>query len=984
MPFYFYDKFMTDSGLYDDIKDMLAVSDFQTDFDTQESELKKLRKAIKDAETPEWMTTALTTMHATFPVGISLRYRSSTNNEDLPGFNGAGLYDSKTQHPEETEEDGIAKSLKQVYASLWNFRAFIERDFHRIDHLAAKMGVLVHPNYSDELVNGVAVSFDPAYSTDGSYYVNSQIGEDLVTNPDAHSVPEEILLNSYGTHTVVAISNQVLRGQLLMSNDQLDQLRDHLTVIHDHFAVLYNPGPDEPFAMEIEFKITSDNILAIKQARPWIFTDGALGSGGLAVGSGNVLTASFDNPPATHDGNAFSVRFRFSDKLLTPYKEFRDHAVAVTGGALTTARRLDGRSDRWEIDVTPDSYADVRLVLAANRRCTVPGAICTSNGRRLSSPLEHTVEGPPPSSGSGGGGSGGGGGGPRTSAPGAPRNLTVVGGDGQAVLTWDAPEKDGGATVTDYEYRIDRRNPWISIGSTDTTYTVTGLDNGTAYVFEVRAVNRVGKGGISNRAEATPDVFTLDFAHFANGDGLTSDLVFVNVGTHPIRPALSFYDKGGNLITAESVVEITGDLEIQEDGSLSIQTAMEPLGDLTISTHGQGELVSGSVRVVAFGASGGVLRFDLPDIGVAGVGASPPVRDAVFPVRRQEAGINTGVAIHNLESSPEIVRCELLREGVLHDAVSLPLAANGQSSWFIDTVFTGADTSDFEGSGRCDAEGPGMFTAVALELDAARRIFTTLPVLPVRRAGGRAAELNFAHFANGAGITSDLVFVNLSTERSRPAPTPFHSDILPARPAIYFYGTDGQPMPARSVVDITGDLEVMEDGGLTVLTEMEPLGVLTISTHGRGSLVSGSVRVVADEPIGGGLRWDLPGIGVAGVGTSPPVRDVLFPVRRQEGGINTGVAVHNLGEEAMEVTCELMQGGTVLDDVSIPLAANGQSSWFIDEVFTGADTSDFAGSVRCTAPGEGMFTGLAVELDAANRIFTTLPVVPVPERMSQE
>ena len=142
--------------------------------------------------------------------------------------------------------------------------------------------------------------------------------------------------------------------------------------------------------------------------------------------------------------------------------------------------------------------------------------------------------------------------------------------------------------------------------------------------------------------------------------------------------------------------------------------------------------------------------------------------------------------------------------------------------------------------------------------------------------------------------------------------------------------------------------------------------------------------MIADEPIGGVLRFDLPGIGVAGVGASPPVRDVIFPARRQEEGINTGVAVHNLGEEPIRVTCELMQGGTVLDDVSIPLAANGQSSWFINKVFTGADTSDFAGSVRCTAPGEGMFTGLAVELDAANRIFTTLPVVPVPERMSQE
>ena len=437
-------------------------------------------------------------------------------------------------------------------------------------------------------------------------------------------------------------------------------------------------------------------------------------------------------------------------------------------------------------------------------------------------------------------------------------------------------------------------------------------------------------------------------------------------------------------MSAESLVDLTGDLEIGEDGALTVRTEMEPLGVLTISTHGRGMLVSGSVKVVSDGPIGGVLRFDLPYIGVAGVGASLPVSDTLFPVRRQEAGINTGVAVHNLGEEAMEVTCELMQGGTVLDDASIPLAANGQSSWFINAAFPAADTSDFAGSVHCDAAGPGMFTAVALELDAASRIFTTLPVLSVRRAGGRSAELNFAHFANGAGIISDLVFVNLSTERSRPAPTPFHTDILPARPALYFYDTEGALVSAESVMDITGDLEVMEDGGLTVQTEMEPLGVLTISTHGRGALVSGSVRVIADEPIGGVLRFDLPGIGVAGVGVSSPVSDALFPVRRQEGGINTGVAVHNLGEEVMEVTCELMQGGTVLDDVSIPLAANGQSSWFINEVFTGADTSDFAGSVRCTAPGEGMFTGVAVELDAANRIFTTLPVFPVEETTDQE
>ena len=271
IPFYFYDEFMKTHGFYDDVKEMLAAEDFQTDFETQDDRLDDLRDAIKDAETPQWIIDALTAMHATFPEGTSLRYRSSTNNEDLPGFNGAGLYDSKTQHPEETEEDGISKSLKQVFAGLWTFRAFTERAFHRIDHLAAAMGVLVHPNYSDELANGVAVSFDPIRGQDGDYYVNAQLGEDLVTNPEAHSVPEELLLYRFGGYSILGTSNLVEPGELLMSDAQLTQLREHLTVIHAHFESLYNPAADEPFAMEIEFKITSDNILAIKQARPWVF-----------------------------------------------------------------------------------------------------------------------------------------------------------------------------------------------------------------------------------------------------------------------------------------------------------------------------------------------------------------------------------------------------------------------------------------------------------------------------------------------------------------------------------------------------------------------------------------------------------------------------------------------------------------------------------------------------------------------------------------
>ena len=457
--------------------------------------------------------------------------------------------------------------------------------------------------------------------------------------------------------------------------------------------------------------------------------------------------------------------------------------------------------------------------------------------------------------------------------------------------------------------------------------------------------------------------FALDFAHFANGASITSSLVFVNVATHPIRPALYFYDKSGHLIDAESVVDVTGDLEVTEDGALTVQTEMEPLGELTISTHGRGEVVTGSVTVASDGPLGGVLRFDLPGIGVAGVGASQPVRDAIFPARRQAGRISTAAAIHNPGEEALVVSCRLMKEGIVLEEVEIPLAANGQEARFIEEVFTLADTSDFVGSVRCTA--PGLFTGVAVELDAGNRIFTTLPVVPVDQTGGSNKEtaLDFAHFANGASITSSLVFVNVATH--------------PIRPALYFYDKSGHLIDAESVVDVTGDLEVTEDGALTVQTEMEPLGELTISTHGRGEVVTGSVTVASDGPIGGVLRFDLPGIGVAGVGASQPVRGAIFPARRQAGGISTAAAVHNLEANAQGVACQLMKGGAVLEEVEIPLAANGQEAQFIEEMFIGTDTSDFVGSVRCTAPG--LFTGVAVELDAGNRIFTTLPVVPVDQ-----
>jgi hypothetical protein len=271
VPFHFYDAFMKHNGLYDKARAMLGRKSFKKNRDEQIRQLKAFRKLVRAGSMPGWMTERLAKLQSAFPEGQGIRCRSSTNNEDLPGFSGAGLYDSFTHKP---DEGHLAKSIKQVYASLWNFRAFEEREFYRIDHFTTAMGVLVHPNFSDEAANGVAVTDDILYQTKGNYYLNTQVGEDLVTNPGADSIPEELLLNWWrpNEHKVMRRSSLAKGDELLLSEKLLTQMNEFLGKIHSRFAKLYGKSlNDKKFAMEIEYKVTKDGVLSIKQARPWVY-----------------------------------------------------------------------------------------------------------------------------------------------------------------------------------------------------------------------------------------------------------------------------------------------------------------------------------------------------------------------------------------------------------------------------------------------------------------------------------------------------------------------------------------------------------------------------------------------------------------------------------------------------------------------------------------------------------------------------------------
>ena len=280
--FYDYARLMID----DDDELMTADEQFRNDPEIRAKDLWAFRKLIEGipgdptADLPIGMVYEFDKIYDHFDEDSHLRCRSSSNNEDLDDFNGAGLYDSKTHKPK--KEGHISKTIREIWASLWTFRAFEERWFYRVDHLTAAMGVLIHPNYKDEEVNGVGVTkniFYPNAFGDG-YYINAQRGEDQVTNPPPNSEPEAWVIEKrkdspdYWAEKV-GESNMYAPGEDLLNPTFIGELTEAMTIIHDHFAALYqrsNPYFDsENFAMDLEFKITGGwDRLAIKQARPWV------------------------------------------------------------------------------------------------------------------------------------------------------------------------------------------------------------------------------------------------------------------------------------------------------------------------------------------------------------------------------------------------------------------------------------------------------------------------------------------------------------------------------------------------------------------------------------------------------------------------------------------------------------------------------------------------------------------------------------------
>lgn len=279
IPVYYYRQFMSDHGFLDHVQALLDDPKFREDPAHRDAKLKALRTAIKTAPLdPDFLQLLTRKLEEDYP-GMRMRFRSSTNAEDLEGFTGAGLYKSKSGQLG-SSTDPIPDAIRKVWASVWSLRAFEERSYRSIDHLAVGMAILVHRSFPDEEANGVALTANPfdRGGAEPGFYINVQVGEASVVQPDPGVTTEQYLHHwTFPGQPIVFLgrSSLVESEQTVLSNAQAISLGKALSKIHNFFRIAYGPKDSNKtwYAMDVEFKfdepVNGGAVqLWVKQARP--------------------------------------------------------------------------------------------------------------------------------------------------------------------------------------------------------------------------------------------------------------------------------------------------------------------------------------------------------------------------------------------------------------------------------------------------------------------------------------------------------------------------------------------------------------------------------------------------------------------------------------------------------------------------------------------------------------------------------------------
>jgi pyruvate, water dikinase len=302
VPFHYYHAFMTTNAWQVDTGDgpqtltyaetiaaWLADDAFRTDATVRRDRLAALRDEMRThgVVSPALVQALRERIIEEFGHdAVMVRTRSSSNAEDAPEFNGAGLYDSTSACAADSfatdpltasrcdpsqPPRSLERGLVRVWSSLWSFGAFEERDYYGLDHAEVAMGVTISRRYQGERANGVAFTGDPLDPRQRRYTVNAQLGEVDVVSPTP-GVTAELSYLTLAAGEVVDIERAVAStlapaGQPVLSDAQLRELGAVMAELAARHPIDGVAAGAEPPILDLEFKITSDDALEVKQVR---------------------------------------------------------------------------------------------------------------------------------------------------------------------------------------------------------------------------------------------------------------------------------------------------------------------------------------------------------------------------------------------------------------------------------------------------------------------------------------------------------------------------------------------------------------------------------------------------------------------------------------------------------------------------------------------------------------------------------------------
>jgi hypothetical protein len=167
-----------------------------------------------------------------------------------------------------------------------------------------------------------------------------------------------------------------------------------------------------------------------------------------------------------------------------------------------------------------------------------------------------------------------------TPAPAAPTNLGASAGDSQVSLSWTAST---GATSYNIKRATTTGGPYTTVksGNTTTSYTDTGLTNGTKYFYVVTAVNLGGESGSSNEASATPSAPTAAVLRINSGGPLYSSTTGVFEADKYFTSGQTV-DRGGIAISGTSDPALYRTIRYNPSFGYSIPVAN---GNYTLTLH---------------------------------------------------------------------------------------------------------------------------------------------------------------------------------------------------------------------------------------------------------------------------------------------------------------------------------------------------------------------------------------------------------------